>query len=431
MNAQTRVTTALHDIRKRRPWIGATLQRLPITYADRTPHGQPVSTMATNGLDIFINPAFVETLTDSNLRGVLVHEALHVINRHALRRKWRDPHKFNIAADHAINGDVYKLGFTLPDDALTALNGSAELIYKQKFGDDKAEQPQPEQGDNSESDSDNGDGDQSEQGYGDQSGSDDNSESGSDNGDGDQSGEPGNGQAGGNPAGADDVDLFDYPLKPGETLADAERKIDRVISQARQDAAMAGEGPTSEELRAFEISETDLNWPKELEDYMLNIGGSDYSLNPPHIGLLNGGIIANALNPQGVGNVVIAVDTSGSINTGKLNLALTHLQLFAENIDYETLRVISCSTQIGFDETFTRGEPIDISGMPTGGGTAFTPVFDRVAEGQQPDLLIYFTDLQCYKYPEADPGYPVLWLVDGDASDYSGPQYGDRINATQ
>ena len=39
-----------------------------------------------------------------------------------------------------------------------------------------------------------------------------------------------------------------------------------------------------------------------------------------------------------------------------------------------------------------------------------------------PDLLLYFTDAQG-RYPEAQPPYPVLWLVKGRAS----VPWGERI----
>ncbi|MCB1876115.1 MAG: hypothetical protein KDH88_09080, partial [Chromatiales bacterium] len=48
-----------------------------------------------------------------------------------------------------------------------------------------------------------------------------------------------------------------------------------------------------------------------------------------------------------------------------------------------------------------------------GGGTDFRPVFDWLDEqGQQPQLLVYFTDAQG-QFPPHEPNYPVIWLVKG------------------
>ena len=47
-----------------------------------------------------------------------------------------------------------------------------------------------------------------------------------------------------------------------------------------------------------------------------------------------------------------------------------------------------------------------------GGGTRFQPAFDAIAEtGEDPELVIYFTDLESADTPR-EPAYPVLWLTD-------------------
>jgi predicted metal-dependent peptidase len=48
-----------------------------------------------------------------------------------------------------------------------------------------------------------------------------------------------------------------------------------------------------------------------------------------------------------------------------------------------------------------------------GGGTRFTPAFDWTErEGQNPDLLVYFTDAEG-EFPPLEPSFPVIWLVKG------------------
>ncbi|MDB4409914.1 VWA-like domain-containing protein, partial [Gammaproteobacteria bacterium] len=48
-----------------------------------------------------------------------------------------------------------------------------------------------------------------------------------------------------------------------------------------------------------------------------------------------------------------------------------------------------------------------------GGGTRFTPVFEHLdAQGDSPDLLVYFTDAEG-EFPEMEPRFPVIWLVKG------------------
>lgn len=89
-------------------------------------------TMATDGVRIIYNPAFVDQLTPAELEGTLAHEILHCALGHHCRRGERDPQLWNEAADLAINPILIANGFTLPAGALidaAFANLSAEEIY--------------------------------------------------------------------------------------------------------------------------------------------------------------------------------------------------------------------------------------------------------------------------------------------------------------
>ena len=76
-------------------------------------------TMATDGKSIFFFPDFVESCNETELKGVLVHEALHCVYEHPLRRGKRHIKVWNIACDYAINAFlVYDLKFELPEGGL-------------------------------------------------------------------------------------------------------------------------------------------------------------------------------------------------------------------------------------------------------------------------------------------------------------------------
>jgi len=429
------------------PWIKRIIKRLPIV------DGSAVTkTMATDGARIFVNPHYITTLSIGELAAVLVHEALHVIMRHPLRRNGRDPRKWNVACDHAINWIIDKLNYTLPKNVLEGREGSAEQIYGQVEREYEQEQQSRQQnngesskseqsddnaqsnGSNESKDSEQQDGGDSESGeQGEQGESGESGQSGEAAESGESSSESTAGNSGdpGNAYDDDGVDLFDYPLEDGETMADAERRIDRLCAGASMDMEHDDEEPSHYEKELLiDRAETELDWPKELEEYIQNLGGAEYSMNPPHIGFMQQGIICNQLNPSGIGNVVLAVDVSGSIDKPKLKLVITHLMLFIENIDYESLRIITCDTSVRFDETYFRGVPVDWNDLVrrgiTGGGTKVKPVFDKLNdEGVTPDLLIYFTDLLMPRkgismreraIQEDDPGYPVVWLVDQEGA---------------
>jgi len=77
-----------------------------------------------------------------------------------------------------------------------------------------------------------------------------------------------------------------------------------------------------------------------------------------------------------------------------------------------TAHVVCCDTRIQSAAEYTTADlPIDVD--PRGGGrTSFRPVFDWIdRQGIEPAALVYFTDLECSRYPEAEPDYPVLWVT--------------------
>jgi Putative metallopeptidase domain len=113
--------------------------------------------MATDGVSLFYNPEFVDTLNAAELAGVLAHEVMHPALQHHTRRGDRDPTRWNMACDYAINPILLDTGLTLPKDVLVdnRFRGmSAERIYNLIEGDAKREGCSGE----SESESGNGSG---------------------------------------------------------------------------------------------------------------------------------------------------------------------------------------------------------------------------------------------------------------------------------
>ena len=85
-------------------------------------HGQ-IETAATDGKTIFFNVSFAKQLSDKDLRGVLIHEFLHILCEHHLRRGDFCRLLWNTACDYVINGwimqsDRYGKDFTLPESPL-------------------------------------------------------------------------------------------------------------------------------------------------------------------------------------------------------------------------------------------------------------------------------------------------------------------------
>ncbi len=118
-NAMTKHLTPAVRIQKARtallldhPFFGSLLFRLGGRASGS------IQTMATDGVSLFYNPAFVETLNAAELAGVLAHEVMHPALQHHTRRGDRDLKRWNIACDYAINPLLLDAGLTLPKDVL-------------------------------------------------------------------------------------------------------------------------------------------------------------------------------------------------------------------------------------------------------------------------------------------------------------------------
>src|SRR5579864_8872958 len=101
-----------------------------------------IETMATDGVSIYYNPGYVETLSAAELAGVLAHEVMHPALQHHTSRGDRDHARWNMACDYAINPMLLDAGLTLPKDVLidNRFRGmSAERIYNLIEEDDKQE----------------------------------------------------------------------------------------------------------------------------------------------------------------------------------------------------------------------------------------------------------------------------------------------------
>ena len=64
------------------------------------------------------------------------------------------------------------------------------------------------------------------------------------------------------------------------------------------------------------------------------------------------------------------------------------------------------------------------------GGTDFRPGFEWLDEHDvRPAVCLYFTDMECSRYPETEPGYPILWCDwrPGAGPLDNPPPWGERI----
>ncbi len=152
-----------------------------------------------------------------------------------------------------------------------------------------------------------------------------------------------------------------------------------------------------------------IDWREELKHAIDRFYKDDYTLMPPNKKFLHVGIYL----PSSTSNkfkLVVAVDSSGSIDEELLNEFLSELNFLMSTIPNYEIDLLICDDKIRSHKTFYNGDILeaDVSG---GGATDFRPVFDFIDENlQDTKLLLYFSDLDGM-FPKDEPNYDVKWIV--------------------
>lgn len=311
------------------------------------------ATAYTDGRVIGYNPKFTDDLTADELKGLLAHEVMHVALAHHLRRGDREPNKWNMAGDYAINDILLESGFVLPSGGLSGMgtDKSADTLY-QRFSHDVPDPPA----------------------WG---------------------------------------EVRDFPGKSGSgatpsELARATQEVKVMVNQAATQAKAMGSLPGMLERLVEGITHPPLNWREVLRRFMARVSKNDYSWSPPNRRYVHQGLYLPSLLSTGIDGGIIAVDTSGSVRNHQVAQFAAEISAIVEAVD-TTVIVIYCDTRVRKVETFGRYDlPIKIKPMG-GGGTDFRPPFDWVENGgYSPAYLVYLSDLGGMRFPD-EPGYPVLW----------------------
>jgi predicted metal-dependent peptidase len=348
-----------------------------------------IQTMATDGVSLFYNPVFVETLNAAELAGVLAHEVMHPALQHHTRRGDRDRKRWNMACDYAINPLLLDAGLTLPKDVLIDhrfRSMSAERIYN------LIEEQQDQGGSSGERENRH---DASRDGEGGKQ---------VDNPRGDV--EP---NAPTTPGGFGQVLDAPEPKEDNcETVAEQLREWKIAVELAESVAKLAGKLPAGV-TRSLEQSEAaDVDWRELLRRAWSETIPADYSWMPPNRRHIWAGLYLPGLKSEGTGEIAIAVDCSGSVNARQLGLFESEIRSILEGQRPSRVHVLYFDTEVHKAEVYQAGQPISL-GPVGGGGTNFVPCFRWLDErGIVPQTLVFLTDL-CGTFPREAPAYPVLW----------------------
>lgn len=103
MTQEERVIKAKVNLLLNQPWFGQLACYLNLI--EKEENEIPTAAINERG-DLFFNPKFIEQLKDSELRGLVCHEILHLAFQHPFRIQARNPVLWNIAADLKVNDEI-------------------------------------------------------------------------------------------------------------------------------------------------------------------------------------------------------------------------------------------------------------------------------------------------------------------------------------
>jgi len=363
--ARSKVRLMLDKLSKGWGFYASVLYQMPMVIKN------DIDTMATDGTSIFYNEEFTDALTEPQLDGVKVHEALHRVLKHHLRMGKRDHQLWNIACDYAINPIILASDLVLPDGALVDArfkDMSAEKIYDILQSESK---DQPQDG----------------------------------NGVGGGSGQP-QPQAWGN---VEDQggDMSEDQIKSEEATINAQ-----VVMAVNSMKTEAGKLPANIKEIIDEMKRSQIDWKDVLRRFVGGDQPEGYSYRRPNRRqwYLNE-VVTPVSNKIGCGDIVVGIDTSGSVSSIELSHFLGELNAIAESSGAESVTIITCDYDVQDVVRYEKGDQIEDIVCKGRGGTRVMPVFDYIAENNiNVDNFIYFTDMGVGDYPEHDVGYPILWV---------------------
>jgi len=329
---------------------------------------ESVPTAATDGKRILWNPVFLESLTDEEVRFVLLHEALHCVYGHFWRLPLTDDG--NRAGDYAINRILSRIpGISMPKGGLLdpKFDGLAEEEILAILG--RTPQAQPGNGKPS---SQPGKPSAAQPGNGKPSSQPGKPQPGA--------GKPGKGAGQPQPGASDPGGCGGFiapdasPNPNGQTLRE---KWEGAVLQGEFLAKSLGQGNLPADLARIveRVRAVEVNWRQELADWTRSIVADRADWSRSSRRHATAPCIYPRRKRDQLGTIVVVRDTSGSIDKALCDEFSAQVTQFSADLRCKVV-VLDCDTRIHAEYHLEPGDecPLDARG---GGGTDFEPAFDR------------------------------------------------------
>jgi predicted metal-dependent peptidase len=344
---------------------------------------EDVPTACTNGKDTKYGKAFVEKLNDPELRGLILHENLHKAFRHLT--VWgnlyhKDAMLANMACDYVINlmikdSDPNGEKVRLPEGGLVDEKyrgmDAQTVFYLLKDEQDK------------------------------------NGGNGNGKGDGDTDGNGGGG-----------FDEHDWEGAQELSKEEKDALASEIDQALRQGAILAGKMKGKVAREVAEQLEAKIDWRDALRDFVSSMCvEKDFSsYRRPNRRWINEDVYLPSMEGEALGDIVVGIDTSGSIGVNELGQFLGELVSICNAVNPAKVHLLYWDTQVAGHEQYERGsyEGLVNSTKPAGGGgTQVSCVFEYIKEKKLNLEVVVILSDGYTDFPSA-PDVPVFWGITSD-----------------
>ena len=368
-------------------------------------------TAYTDGVNKRYSKPFLETISsESKLRGLVLHENLHVALKQIPRGKdmFKEDSKIaNMAADFVVNDIIANIKgtvsggnesiVTLPEGALYDPffhNWNMREIYNYI----RKENPQRQKQSGGSSDESNSPSESGTQGSG-----------------GDNKIKANGKEYDMGGSGFDEHDWESYI----EGLSDEERKDlgDKIDRALREGGMLAGRMGGKMPRAIGELLEPKIDWREALRDFVASSmkGKDEFTWRRMNKRHMANDIYMPSMENETIGEVIVAIDTSGSIGNIELTEFATELASICDLVSPDVVRIIWWDADVHGEQVFKPDQYQNIASLLKplgGGGTEVSCVSKYINEKKlSAEAVIVFTDGYVENNIEWNITPPTLWMI--------------------
>ena len=342
-------------------------------------------TAYTDGINKKYGRAFLTAIcpTQAEVNGLILHENLHIGLRHHLHGAdmfKEDGEKANKAADYVVNDMITEISKKYPELVQLPKGGLYDPQYHNMSMREIYKLLKSKKG------------------------------GGGGGGKPDKEGEKGSGSGGGEY----EFDKHDFgkPMTQ-EEAKEMDGKIDRAI---REGALLAGRLGIDLPRSVTDLLNPVIDWKKELADFVTSSckGKDEYTWRKFNRRLISNDIYLPTVENETIGEVVVAIDTSGSIGQQQLNEFASELVSICDAVSPDAVRVLWWDTKVHGEQLFTDNyDQIGSMLKPLGGGgTRVSSVAEYINKKKiNAECVLVFTDGFLESDVVWDISAPTLWMV--------------------